>query len=177
MGMLGVDICEWIIWAIFKCTKLHYTFCNVSTPRGLQNLYIYKETVLCLFCKACLQSCIAWRRLLGVETLQKYEVLCIQRLIGIFGHKYLCLTSKPNVWYHPSFSLRPLPTIITLAQTSSRLLCDTAGSPGASMLSPRYCTFWLVQTWRFGTKMESVLAQSCSPKLTFNVSAIHQKCD
>ena len=38
------------------------------------------------------------------------------------------------------------------------------------MLSPRYCTFWLVQTWRFVTKIESVLAQSCLPKLTFNVS-------
>ena len=99
MGMLGVDVREWIIWAIFKCTKLHYTFCNVSTPRGLlQNLYIYKETVLCLFCKACLQFCIAWRRPLGVETLQKYDEV----LNGIFSHKYTskqCLIS-PKFFTH-----------------------------------------------------------------------------
>ena len=30
-----MDIREWIIWAIFNCTKLHYPFCNILTLRGL----------------------------------------------------------------------------------------------------------------------------------------------
>ena len=54
------------------------------------------ETDLVINVKACLQSNIAWRRPLGVETLHN-EVLCIRRMIKLFSHKYLSLTYPYNI--------------------------------------------------------------------------------
>lgn len=43
-GVVYVDIREQIIWTIFECTKLHRTFCNVSTMKSLlqANTTLYK---------------------------------------------------------------------------------------------------------------------------------------